>query len=280
MIQTQKQDFPNLNFIQFKHNAHVQFPATLSNKIQNAKSLIPAAKTDVVAQVCSTSPKLPTHAFWIQDASWIIFFARLCCLSLIFPMLFISSMANLSLLRQHDDVLNTVQLVYSKYYNTTIQHTLHCQFTKFSNMGIYYASCIFIVFMPVSGYILHAFTYTHTMHWNSKKLHLAASFSCFLCIILGNISAVLFLVLDVKMHTWGFFFLSLSMTLGCLQLLFILNKKNTFQVMICTAASVLTIMLCFLAFQHHSTLTGRRFYQSATLPFYVLFYETTRSHQQ
>jgi hypothetical protein len=287
MIVSQKQDFQTFNPIQFKPNGNIQFFTSLSSKIPNSKTSISVQKTENVQQKSPSLQYTPStihpkfyHLFWTSDTACVIFLARLCCLLLILPMLFISYTANNSLLRQHEEILKTVQFVYFKHFNVSMQHGLHCQFAKFSNLGIYYAACFFLICMPVSSYVLHAFTYMHTIHWTRKSLHYIASFFCFLCIVLGNISAVLFIVLDAKMQIWGFFFLSLSMALGCIQLLFILHKKNTFQVMICTASSVLTMVLCFLAFQNYSTLTGRRFYQSATLPFYILFYETTRSHHQ
>lgn len=284
----QQQEFQSFKPTQFKPNGNVHFFSHSSSKIKNAtKNPVNLPKPDnppnVLEEGALSSISIPNghhYFFWTSDPLWIIFLARICCFVLIFPMLFISYMQNNSLLRQHEDILKTVQIVYFKHFNISLQHGLHCQFAKFSNLGIYYASCFYIICMPISSYVLHAFTYKHTLHWTRKTLHYIASFMCFFCLFLGNISAVLFIVLDARLQMWGFFFLSLSMAMGCLQLLFILNKKNIFQVMICTAASVLTIVLCFLAFQNHATLAGRRFYQSATLPFYILFYETTRSHHQ
>jgi lipid-A-disaccharide synthase-like uncharacterized protein len=75
-----------------------------------------------------------------------------------------------------------------------------------------------------------------------------------------------------------FMFLSISFSLGCIQLLLLLNKNNVVRIMFCTASAVLIITLSILAFQNSASHTGKRFYQTLVFPFFLLFVETTRSH--
>lgn len=142
-----------------------------------------------------------------------------------------------------------------------------------------FSVCLYLSMMPVTSFVLLIFSF---IVLNSTK-HLIIKVICFVlalvCLIMGNIACVCFLQQE-KTFTMAFLLLSLSMSLGSIQLLFLLNKSNVLRVMICTASSVLIIILNILAFQNSATNTiqAKRFYQSSSFPFLLLFFETTRSH--
>ena len=63
--------------------------------------------------------------------------------------------------------------------------------------------------------------------------------------------------------------------LGALQLLWVVQKRAVFRVMMCTATAMLVIALAIVAALAPPSM-GRRFFQSATFPFVLLFMETSR----
>lgn len=142
--------------------------------------------------------------------------------------------------------------------------------------GIRLASCFYLIIAPFSSYFLQLFSFLHAPSTLFSRF--ITCFLCMMCLMLGNTAAVLFLVLDTKYQYIAFSFLSSSIAFGCIQLLILLNKTSIFRVMICTGTSVLVIILSILALHNNSNASGRRFYQSASFPFLLLFYETTRSH--
>jgi len=177
-----------------------------------------------------------------------LWFPRISCILLIFPLFLLN----------RDDIQHM--------WKTSIPLT-----------GARIASCLYLCLMPISAHYLQLFSYTFSVHSYASKL--ISCVLCCLCIVLGNIAAILFLVQDPgNVSQLPFFFLSSALSIGSLQLLFLLEKGSIFRVMFCTAIAVLVVTLCILAFQASSSVNGKRFYQTASFPFILLFFETTRSH--
>lgn len=137
--------------------------------------------------------------------------------------------------------------------------------------GVKIASCLYLILMPLSSFFLHLFSFQQSELITSKFI------ACILggvCMILGNVSAVLFLVSD---NQYPFIFLSVALSLGSTQLLFILPKKSIFRVMFCTAVAVVVVFLSILAFIFRKQ--GKNIYQIVPVPFLLLFFEVTRSYE-
>ena len=160
-----------------------------------------------------------------------------------------------------------------------------------SDGGMRLASCLYLAFMPISSCFLQIFCFMHSSV-DSMQLRIVTCLLCSLSLLSGNIAAILFIAMphngsvaiaanisSTKKH-WNlpFFFLSLSFSLGSIQLLLLLRKTSILRIMFCTATAVSVITMCILAFQTSSLQNGKRFYQTTALPFMLLFFETTRSH--
>ena len=152
--------------------------------------------------------------------------------------------------------------------------------------GLRACVCVYLSMMPFTSFVLHTFTSLVCLNHPANIVvsvyyQVLAIVLGQACIIFGNVSAVFFLQYEPKQHQAAYFFLSLSLSLGSIQLLVLLNKNNVLRVMFCTASSVLIVILNVLAFQSASSLNtsqSKRFYQSSSLPFLLLYLEMTRSH--
>ena len=201
---------------------------------------------------------------WLKPkSSYFLWLSRLACMTLLFPIFFINY--NFSIHKENIIKINN---------QTTIQEQQNV-----SHFGLQIASCLYLIVMPFASYVLQTFTYHH-MEQSSKLLKCFSSFLSFFCIVLGNISAVCFLTISFKHYVVPFCILSLAFSLGCIQLLILLNKSSVVRVMVCTGTAVLVIILCVLAVHYSFSNNGKKFYQSASLPFLILYFETTKSHCQ
>ena len=154
------------------------------------------------------------------------------------------------------------------------------------------AAYLHLVTTPVTGYILQRY------HQNRYSF----GPSCILvsvCLLMSNIAAVWLLwplssIISPPPnsnfssslasetgssgsghHSKPHILLATALTLGCIQLLWVCEKRVVFRVMTCTSVAMLVIALSIIA-AFSSPHIARRFFQSATLPFLLLFMETTR----
>jgi hypothetical protein len=146
--------------------------------------------------------------------------------------------------------------------------------------GVRISVCIYLCIMPLTSFVLLLFTCKVCDSGRNIFIRFSCIIIAAICLIMGNIASVFFLQHEKGYLALAFLFLSLSMSLGSIQLLLLLNKSNVLRVMICTASSVLIVILNILAFQYSTvnSMQAKRFYQSSSLPFILLFFETTRSH--
>lgn len=124
---------------------------------------------------------------------------------------------------------------------------------------------VHLLTMPATAFVLQK--YNHTRYALGLQSLLAL-----VCVLLGNISAVMFLLPypDAKYP------LALSLILGATQLLWVAQKRVVLRVMFCTATAITIIALAILGAVTPMSL-GCQFFQSAAMPLVLLFMETTRT---
>jgi hypothetical protein len=136
------------------------------------------------------------------------------------------------------------------------------------------AACLHLLMTPVTSFFLQNFSYARCHERRAKII------SCFLsgvCFALGNSAAVILLANDDPklLIGWVNGLLSVALCLGSGQLLMVLHKGNVVRVMACTAAAVMVVVLAILGSVAPLNMT-KRFFQSAAIPFLLLFLETSR----
>jgi hypothetical protein len=171
------------------------------------------------------------------------------------------------------------------------------------------AACVHLLVAPICGPLLQRFASDYHTHGHTP------SFLCRACLFLGNLAALLLLApasvastLSVLWWTpigppnniyntnstttanglattyggvwipWAHSIATLTLCLGCAQLLFMVPKDNVLRVMGCTAAAVMVAALAIAAMLSPSVL-ARGLFQAAAPPFFALFIETTRWRQ-
>jgi hypothetical protein len=119
--------------------------------------------------------------------------------------------------------------------------------------------------MPATAFVLQK--YNHTRYALGLQSLLAL-----ICVLLGNISAVMFLLPypDARQP------LALSLILGAAQLLWVAQKRVMLRVMFCTATAIMVMALAILGAVAPPPL-GCQFFQSSAMPLVLLFMETTRA---
>ena len=129
------------------------------------------------------------------------------------------------------------------------------------------AAYIHLITTPATAYVLQK--YNHARYGLGPQWLLAL-----ICLLLSNYAAVLLLMTRDKQRD-AHVLLSIALILGALQLLWVVQKRAVFRVMMCTATAMLVIALAIVAALAPPSM-GRRFFQSATFPFVLLFMETSR----
>jgi hypothetical protein len=145
-------------------------------------------------------------------------------------------------------------------------------FTKNDLTVSRFAACLHLLLTPITSFFLLSFSYKRCQQRRTKLISCALSGVCF---ILGNSASVILLANDDGRLAWVNVLLSMALCLGSVQLLMVLHKGNVIRVMACTAAAVMVVVLAILgsaAPQH----MAKRFFQSASFPFLLLFLETSR----
>lgn len=145
-------------------------------------------------------------------------------------------------------------------------------FLSRNDKHVVYASCMYILTSPLLCCIfqLYAYQLCHTFFSRGCSLFLIS-----VCMFLGNIASILLLVTEAQ-NSIAYLLISISVSLGCVHMLFLLNKSSVFRVMLCTAIAVFIVTLSFIAFWTNSW-TNRRFYQSLFFPLCILFGIVTNS---
>jgi len=138
-----------------------------------------------------------------------------------------------------------------------------------------WAACLHLLLTPVTSFFLLNFSYARCCGEMRSKM-----ISCLLsgvCFALGNSAAVVLLASDDTklVIVWVNGLLSAALCLGSGQLLMVLHKENVVRVMACTAAAVMVVVLAVLGSAAPLNMT-KRFFQSAAIPFVILFLETSR----
>ena len=138
-----------------------------------------------------------------------------------------------------------------------------------------WAACLHLLLTPVTSFFLLNFSYARCCGEMRSKM-----ISCLLsgvCFALGNSAAVVLLASDDTklVIVWVNGLLSAALCLGSCQLLMVLHKENVVRVMACTAAAVMVVVLAVLGSAAPLNMT-KRFFQSAAIPFVILFLETSR----
>ena len=127
------------------------------------------------------------------------------------------------------------------------------------------AAYVHLLTMPATAFVLQK--YNHTRYALGLQSLLAL-----LCVLLGNISAVMFLLpySDARQP------LALSLILGAAQLLWVAQKRVMLRVMFCTATAIMVMAFAILGAVAPPVL-GCQFFQSSAMPLVLLFMETTRA---
>ena len=125
--------------------------------------------------------------------------------------------------------------------------------------------CLYLLLSPIT---IPSLCFFNLFHKNSRCITLSMGF---IAVILGNITAICSCSLCPSSSTnklgvdMGLYCLSLSLVIGNIQLLLLMNKKNIAVVMISTASSVVICGLSIAAPFLPSLMLSRRCYQS-TIP--------------
>jgi hypothetical protein len=127
------------------------------------------------------------------------------------------------------------------------------------------AAYVHLLTMPATAFVLQK--YNHTRYALGLQSLLAL-----ICVLLGNISAVMFLLPypDARQP------LALSLILAAAQLLWVAQKRVMLRVMFCTATAIMVMALAILGAVAPPPL-GCQFFQSSAMPLVLLFMETTRA---
>lgn len=143
--------------------------------------------------------------------------------------------------------------------------------------SVHRASYAYLFTNPFLAYIIQHF---NQIQFQKQKICGWQEYAAFYvipitCFTTGNATAVLFLLNNSnEPHV----LLMLTLVLGCIQQLWILNKQHpVFRVMACTALAVLIIVLATAATLVPSDV-GRQLFQSTLLPLILLCLETSRTY--
>jgi hypothetical protein len=136
--------------------------------------------------------------------------------------------------------------------------------------GAQRAAVVYLLLVPLTAPPLQHFAATQ------QQQSLAPRELCRAALWLGNLAALL-LPLPLPSATLvAHALVAVALCLGCTQLLIMVHKGNVLRVMACTAAAVVVAALAVASVLAPLAL-ARRFFQSAILPFGLLFLEATRS---
>jgi len=136
-----------------------------------------------------------------------------------------------------------------------------------------YAAGMHLLTSPVTSFFIQHFSCTRT--------NISASVKTASCImsgvgyVTGNCGAVIILLMGGGGDAWVNYLLTISLCMASIQFLMVLNKENVLRVMACTAGAVIVVTLAILGSFAPSHMS-KRFFQSAILPFFLLFLETSR----
>jgi hypothetical protein len=136
-----------------------------------------------------------------------------------------------------------------------------------------YAAGMHLLTSPVTSFFIQHFSCTRT--------NISASVKTASCImsgvgyVTGNCGAIIILLTGGGGDTWVNYLLTISLCMASIQFLMVLNKENVLRVMACTAGAVIVVTLAILGSFAPSHMS-KRFFQSAILPFFLLFLETSR----
>jgi len=137
---------------------------------------------------------------------------------------------------------------------------------------VMWAACSYLIVSPLTCSLFQIYAFKHSPTLVFKAISLIL---CSISVILGNISAVLLLNSEAQSY-YAYFLVSVSVGLGCLQLLLLLHKQHIVFVMLCTAIGVLTLTLAVIACVTN-TWTHRRFYPFIFIPLVILFFAVSNS---
>ena len=143
--------------------------------------------------------------------------------------------------------------------------------------GIAFNGCLYLILSPIT---IPSLCFFNLLHKNSRCITLGMGF---ISVVLGNITAICSCSICSASSTnklgvdVGLYCLSMSLIIGNIQLLLLMNKKNIAVVMISTASSVVICGLSIAAPFLPSIVLSRRCYQSTIPCILWLFWQATRS---
>jgi len=134
-----------------------------------------------------------------------------------------------------------------------------------------YAACAHLLTSPITSFFIQHFScMRRNVGVNVKS---ACCIMCGLGYVMGGGGAVI--LLTGGSDVWVNYLLTVTLCMGSVQFLMVLHKENVIRVMACTAGAVIVVTLAILGSFAPITMS-KRFFQSALLPFFVLFLETSR----
>ena len=136
-----------------------------------------------------------------------------------------------------------------------------------------YAAGMHLLTSPVTSFFIQHFSCTRTNI--SAGVKTASCIMSGVGYVTGNCGAVIILLMGGGGDAWVNYLLTISLCMASIQFLMVLNKENVLRVMACTAGAVIVVTLAILGSFAPSHMS-KRFFQSAILPFFLLFLETSR----